>query len=809
MAMNEYRMETHPICKKEAMICGDGYRISILTPSLLRLEYNKDNQFEDRATQMIINREFPVADFKLIESDDELVIHTSALELHYNRGEFSTHGLSIKVGSHEWHYGEDVTDLGGTARTLDMTVGSKIINVPVFFGGKPLADEWAGNLQLEPGVVSWNGFSVLDDSHSMVLENDGWISQRETDGVDIYFFGYGHRYQDSLRDFYHLCGKTPLLPRYALGNWWSRYYPYSENDYKELVNRFEDEQIPFSVAVLDMDWHLVNDVDPKYGSGWTGYTWNKKLFPDPKRFMDWLHCHNMKVTLNVHPADGIRAYEDLYPRVAEKMDIDPSSQIPVQFDAADPKFMEVYFKELHHPLEEEGVDFWWIDWQQGTVTKVPGLDPLWILNHYHYLDSKWKGTRPITFSRYAGIGSHRYPIGFSGDSVISWETLDFQPYFTSTAGNIGYGWWSHDIGGHMLGYRDDSLMARWIQFGVFSPINRLHSSSDAFNGKEPWKYDRDTEYIMKKYLQLRHAMIPYLYTMNRRASRDCLPLMLPMYYREPDCFQAYTVPNEYYFGTELIVSPITKPQDSVVRKGKVKTWIPEGLWADFFTGTVYHGGKMLDLWRDLEDIPVLMKAGAILPLKDMRKYDNKLENPERLEVYIFPAADGTFTLWEDAGDTPEDLDQNWASTKMDIHVQKTSRFVIHRAEGNLGVIPSKRSWRIIFSAMEYAKPTLTLAGNICEFTETYDHDLNRLIIEIPEVDVTKDICVDFEDGLRIASNNINKKAFSILEKAQMSYELKSEIYRLVDIRGKEAAGLLAQMELNPAVLGALCEILSA
>mgnify|MGYP002230016051 FL=1 len=148
------------------------------------------------------------------------------------------------------------------------------------------------------------------------------------------------------------------------GNWWSRYHKYTEQEYKELMERFEREQIPFSVAVIDMDWHLV-DIDPKYGSGWTGYTWNREFFPDPKEFMDWLHKRNMKITLNVHPADGVRAYEQAYERVAKRMGIDPDSQEPVQFDVTDRHFLEVYFEELHHPLEEKGVDFWWLDWQQG------------------------------------------------------------------------------------------------------------------------------------------------------------------------------------------------------------------------------------------------------------------------------------------------------------------------------------------------------------------------------------------------------------------------------------------------------------
>ena len=120
------------------------------------------------------------------------------------------------------------------------------------------------------------------------------------------------------------------------------------------------------------------------------------------------------------------------------MGMDPEQKEPVLFDIADDKFLEVYLNDLHHPMEEDGVDFWWLDWQQGTVTKIPGLDPLWMLNHYHYLDSVWKGKRQLTFSRYAGPGSHRYPIGFSGDTIITWESLKFQPYFTSNARNIGY-----------------------------------------------------------------------------------------------------------------------------------------------------------------------------------------------------------------------------------------------------------------------------------------------------------------------------------------------------------------------------------
>ena len=148
-------------------------------------------------------------------------------------------------------------------------------------------------------------------------------------------------------------------------------------------------------------------------------------------------------------------------------------------------------------------------------------------------------------------------MGFSGDSVITWESLDFQPYFTATASNIGYGWWSHDIGGHMQGIKNDELAVRWLQFGVFSPIMRLHSTCNEFNGKEPWRYNSIAENIMKKYLRLRHKLIPYLNNMNLRANQESMPLLQPMYYHNPLQEEAYHVPNEYYFGSELIVCPIT------------------------------------------------------------------------------------------------------------------------------------------------------------------------------------------------------------------------------------------------------------
>lgn len=789
-----YRIKTEGHAEDAAIIQGEKYRFTVLTEEMIRLEYCEDGKFEDRATQCVIDRKFKVPEYQVIENEESLEIITDKIHLVYNKQKFTDYGLSVQVRGNIsvyhsiWHFGEEATDLRGTARTLD---------------------EADGAIELEHGIISRFGYGILDDSRSLVITEDGWVEPRKEDCIDIYFLGYGHEYEHCLKDYYHLTGKTPLLPRYALGNWWSRFYRYNDQEYKALMTRFEKEEIPFSVSVIDMDWHLV-DIDPKYGSGWTGYTWNKELFPDPKEFMTWLHDHGLKVTLNVHPAGGVQAHEEKYKEMAEAMGRDWEKEEPVNFDVTDQKFLKAYFEYLHHPNEEEGVDFWWLDWQQGGLSKIPGLDPLWMLNHYHYLDSGRRGKRRLTFSRYAGMGSHRYPVGFSGDTIISWESLAFQPYFTANASNVGYGWWSHDIGGHMKGYRDEELSTRWIQFGVFSPIMRLHSSNSAFTGKEPWNYNAVSENIMKRYLKLRHEMIPYLYTMNYHASHDGQPLIRSMYYLEPEQPEAYEVPNEYYFGTELVVCPITEPTDKAAGTACVKAWIPEGKWYDIFSGLKYDGGRMLELYRSLEDIPVLAKEGAIIPLTDLTEYTNSVENPKELAVKIVPGKKNAFILMEDTGDTCEDKEENWAQTKLEWINE--NEFIIHPANGNLDVIPKRRTWKMEFYGIaDVDNLEVTVGGKAIETERIYDEKRHICQVNIPATEVTEQITISFSKGYLLMENNKPAEIFALLYQAKIEYEVKEKIYAYMK-EGKtssEVLGIIQAMHLPDSVYGMLSEVLLA
>ena len=672
-------------------------RFSLLTDRLLRVEVDKDLKFTDEPTQTVVCRNFAEPTFRVVDDGDVVIIITTKTIFKYDVKVHKMTGISLKNGKSLTEYQSG--NLKGTYRTLDQANGA---------------------VKLGDGVMSRNGVAVVDDTLSLILNTDGTIGERRKTQKDEYYFAYNHDYRACLADFYKLCGRTPLVPRYCLGNWWSRYKAYTQEEYLSLMQEFVDREIPITVATVDMDWHWV-DVKKRFGKsgskfvlnpfkadnifqgdGWTGYSWNTELFPDYRAFLKELQDKNFKVTLNLHPAQGVRFFDDMYEEIARAMNIDPQTKQRVNFDITDPQYIDAYFNILHKPYENEGVDFWWIDWQQGKKTKIKNLDPLWALNHYHTLANERENKRPLILSRYAGVGSHRYPLGFSGDTHITWDSLDFQPYFTNTATNIGYTWWSHDIGGHMMQSKDDELYARWVQYGLYSPIMRLHSTSNEFMGKEPWKHNLQSEAVAVSCLRERHALLPYLYSMNYRTYEKSLALCEPMYYAYPECEEAYKVKNQYFFGSELLVAPITSKINQKTYLGSVDVWLPEGRWTDIYTGAIYEGGKMIKMYRGLESIPVLAKEGAIIPMSANDK-ENNWKNPKDMTVRIF-RGNNTFELYEDDGETNEYKNGNSAITRYTVAEDNGNlSFVISPAEGNCSSLPQRRSYTLVFEDVAAAK----------------------------------------------------------------------------------------------------------
>ena len=633
--MARFWVETSKGIDEEKIIKIGDVRISVITDRILRVERGVDGVFEDRPTQVVLERNFAKPEFTYSKNDDKVLVVTKERQFSID---INTLKVAVERGG-KWVGAGGGRNLKGTARTLDFSWGKwQLPSIRVDMG---------------KGLFSTAGVTEFDDSKSFILLEDGSVEMRADGAFDKYIFAFGDDYLGGLKEFYALTGATPVLPKYALGNWWSRYHAYTQDEYISLMDKFAEKDIPLTVATVDMDWHLVKDVPKEarrlthsfQGPGWTGYTFNKKLFPDYKQFFKDLKGRGLAITMNLHPKDGVRFFEEQYPEMARANGIDPATKKTVEFDFTDMKFVESYFDILHHPYEEDGVDFWWIDWQQGKKSKLKGFDPLWALNHYHTLDSGRNGRTPLILSRYADFGSHRYPLGFSGDTFVRWSSLKLQPYFTATASNIGYSWWSHDIGGHIFSKGDRELYTRWVQYGVFSPINRLHSNNTSMS-KEPWLYGDEAEKIVTDFMRLRHRLLPYLYTANIRTAKDGEPLTMPMYYLDKTK-SAYRAKNQYYFGGELLVAPVVK-RCSLEGPAHMYVYLPEGKWTDFFTGVEYEGGKTYSMDIPLNRMPVFAKEGAIIPM--LAERNGNSTNFDDLVVRVYPG-NNEYRMFDEGGHT--------------------------------------------------------------------------------------------------------------------------------------------------------------
>lgn len=707
-----------PSAAPENVLLWGPYRVTVLQNRLFRIERSEKGIFRDAATQSVWFRDMPPQAFSVRREKDRCIVRTSAcrLILRAKREEclVEADGRLRKISN--------AGNLKGTYRTLDGWDGDEYFNRREGIRKK---------IPLGTGVCSRSGVAVYDDAPSLTLGEDGEVKPERGDGTDEYVFVYGHDYRAAVRALYLISGAVPMIPRFALGNWWSRYYEYTDRSYLALLTRFEEEEVPLTVATVDMDWHYSMRVDEEKGitakgrntlfyggnDGWTGYSWNKNLFPDYRSFLQKVRGKNLKITLNLHPAGGVRWWEDCYGKIAKAMGRDATTGEAIPFDIADPKFINSYFSVIHKPYEEEGVDFWWIDWQQGTNSAMEGLDPLWALNHYHTLDHAKNHAVPLILSRYAGVGSHRYPLGFSGDTYITWDTLSYLPYFTLTASNVGYTWWSHDIGGHQAGRTDGELYLRHVQFGVFSPVNRLHCTKEESMTKEPWAYGNGTGEIAARWLRLRHRMIPFLYTLDRRTHAEGIALVEPLYY-EWDEPEAYAMHREYLFGG-LLVSPVTERRHSD-GYARVRMWIPEGTWTDVFTGDAYTapaGGVVRTLLRRLESIPVLAPAGVILPLSGDR--GNSADNPARLSVYCYEGA-GEFTLFEDGTERGEEGE---FFTEFRSERDAGEGFAVQKlyisSRGDACVLPSERVLSVRFRDIPEGEVALYVDGERTALPEVY------------------------------------------------------------------------------------------
>ncbi len=739
---------------------GPNYRISVITERVVRLEYNPNGKFVDAPTQLIQSRNLGYPNFRVNQDQNFLEITTKYFKLTYLKrqpfiGTKVDPGKNLKITlmsrdpsrQRDWYYNHpEARNMGGNMVSIDIPCDKS----------------------LQRGLYSLEGFASINDTPNKLLNVDGTMENREPNSLDIYVFMYDQDFKQALLDYYKMTGFPELIPRYALGNWWSRNIDYNEQTLRETIRRFEKKKIPLSVFLLDNDWHYRNIGEFKNLR--TGFTFNKSLFSNPKQIIDELHSKGIRLGLVIDPEEGIFPHEQYYKNVCEYLGVTDNKII--LFDPLNPKLLDVYFKVLLHPLEDLGVDFFWSDYKGKS-----NLTNLWFYNHYLYLDSGRKAAkRSMILARNGIFAPHKYPILYGGSSEISWEELNKLPQYYLNAANIGVSFWSHDVGGNHGGIEEDELYIRYLQLSVFSPILRFHGARGPYYKKEPWLWDFETQNIAADYLRLRHRLIPYLYTESYNYTKSGTPLIQPFYYNYMWTYDDELYKNQYYFGSQLLVCPILTKRDPVMNRTIHRFFIPEGIWYDFTTGKKFPGNKKYISFYKEEDYPIFAHAGSIIPLSNRSDYNNT-GIPTDLEIQIFPGVSNTYNLYDDDGITSLYKDGYYLKTSIDYNYLKNNYTVIIRSiEGKSGIVPAKRNYKVVFRNTKQAE-SVTAYYNGQPYKVRTEFDGNDFVVEVLGVPTIGQLTIncrgqDIEiDAVRVINDDVK----SILLDLKINAYLKEDI----------------------------------
>ena len=726
----------------ECVFKGNKYRITVLTERLVRLEYNENGMFEDYPTELIWYRNFPKPEFTVDESNKFLKITTKYFELNYQKekkfygGKLTpTKNLKILLTNNKiWYYGHPEAR-NYPASTFDINTKMSKLNKSLY---------------------SLDGFVSIDDSKTSLILENGVFKKRDNSGIDIYVFLYDKDFYYCLNDYFMLTGYPPLIPRYALGNWWDKKDLYNEVDVMHLIKKFEDNNIPISLFTLNK-WEADNSFE------------FSEFYKDASSLIKYINTKNIKFGLSIQDPKIFKANTKNYDKAKEYLSVDKYGNIP--FNVFDARSIDVFLKLMIHPLYNLGVDYFSIE-----SFDIKELERLTILKHYLYYDQfKFNNRRPIISSRNSLVASHRYPILYAGKSDVSWDSLKKIPSFNAKATNMGISFFSHDIGGTTGGIEDNELYIRFVQLGVFCPILRMGSDNGKYYKREPWKWGLKPRKIVTDFLNLRHKLIPYIYTESYKYFKYGKPLIEPIYYRCPELYDDPLYKDQYYFGSTFLVSPITTKKDYLMNRVIQKFYIPEGTWYGFFTGKKFKGNrKYVSFYRDHE-YPVFVKAGAIIPMT--LNGSNDTSSPSKTELHIFPGASNTYSVYEDDGETNNYLKGEYLITNIEfIYAKDNYKLTILPVEGKTGVIPNKRAYKIRF---KNTKPTSKVVSYVSstQISNNCYKDGSDLIVEVEDIPSNQQLTIvcsgqDIEiDAIRIISDDI----VSIISDLPIKTTLKQKI----------------------------------
>ena len=698
----------------ECVYTGKNYRITVLTERLIRLEYSKEGKFIDNPTALVLQRNFPKPKFVVRQDEKTFILTTSYFELVYNK-EKSFYG-------------------GKISPTSNLKIN--LLNTEkVWYYKHPEVRNYEANgtsNNKQKSLYSLDGFVSIDDSNTLVMNENGSFVKRNTNDIDIYVFLYNKDFYYCLNDYFMLTGYPPLIPRYALGTWWNKKESYTETEIAHFVKTAEINNIPISLFTL-YNWN----------NG--AYSYSNK-YRDPKYIANYLHSKRIRLGLRIEDPVYIKKNTELHDKLKQYLQQDKSGNIP--FNLYTERVIDAFLKILIHPLNNLGVDFYSLETHDKN-----NLDRLFLLKHYLFHD-KVINDRMLIVGYNSKIAAHRYPVLYAGEEQVDWNSLKNIPFFNSSASNLGICFWSHDCGGTSGGIEDSELFVRYVQLLTFSPILRLGSDGGKYYKREPWKWGLKPSTITKEFINLRYKLIPYIYTEAYKYHKYGKPLIEPIYYNNPEMYDDPLYRNEYYFGSEIFVSPIVSKKDYIMNRVIHKIYIPEGTWYDFFSGKKYTGNKKyVSFYRD-EEYPVFVKAGTIIPMSSNKTNDTNI--PTNMEINIFPGESNTYSIYEDDGVTNNYKNEDYLITNVEFLYKKNNySLTILPIKGKKGILPKVRNYKIRFNNTKTVAKVITYIGSNRINNYCYN-DGTSLVIDI------NDVPTDMQLTVLCSGDNIEYDSIKII-----------------------------------------------
>ena len=673
-------------------------KITILRDSLLRFRYTTKGYFSNDFSYAIDKSQLHGYNFlEVTEEEGHYLIQTSKLrcfiqKIDLRKSIYDIDGntlLEDELGFHweeSYEYGGNIVKMSKASKDGECFYGLGDKATQMNLKGKRLenfaTDQYAFQKDQEPlykvvpfylglqnkrsyGIFFDNTFrTFFDFCHERRNVTSFWAEGGEMN----YYFFYGPQMQEVVTAYTDLTGKPELPPLWALGYHQCKWSYYPESNVKEVAAKFRALKIPCDAIYLDID----------YMDGFRCFTWNKEYFPDPKRMVADLAEDGFKTVVIIDPGIKIDKEYSIYKEALEKDYFCKRADGPYMKgkvwpgecnfpDYTNPEVREWWaglFKEL---VAEIGVKGVWNDMNEPAVMEVPNKTFPMDVRHdydgnpcshrkahniygtqmaratYHGVKRFTYPKRPFVITRSAYAGAQRYTSSWTGDNVATWEHLWIANIQVQRMSISGMGFTGSDIGG-FAEQPSGELYARWIQLGVFHPFCRTHSSGD-HGDQEPWAFDDEVIDITRKFVSLRYQLLPYLYTMFYQYIEEGIPMLKPLVYFDQEDIQTHYRNDEFIFGNQILVCPILEP-NAIGRR----MYIPRGQWYNYWTNKMVKGGK--EMWVDtqFDEIPVFIKAGAIIPKYPVQQYVGELDFDQlTLDLYYKEGKEKS-VVYEDAQD---------------------------------------------------------------------------------------------------------------------------------------------------------------